>query len=465
MIAWLHYRFQPRRIRTMLHISSRLAALFPLCILAAAAPATEDPLLVLTRLLHDNGTLSDEAYRTMRAAIEARLAHQPLRQVATKKPDNRAAEPSMTTIDQRGRLEFRSPDGAFRTRIGGRVQADYDAFDSDVAKMGGGSEIRRARLFASGTLWRVWDYKLQYDFVNTGRAGIKDAWIGYTALPLGSVKMGHFKEPWSLDDQTSSKYVTFIERALPEAFSPGRAIGLGWSGAGLRWSAAVGLFGEGVGKPAVATAQEGYAVSGRATFLPLYSDGNLLHLGLSASWRDTGSGSTLRFRTRPEAHGAGVQLVDTGDFDADSLLRFGAEVSWVHGPFNLQGEYMGVAVDRAQPGRRDPYFDGWYLEGSWFLTGESRHYRQGRFAAVTPKASVGDGGWGAWEIGLRYSGIDLSDEDIAGGEERNFTAGVNWYPVPNLRFMANYVQMLDVQGGSHDGDEPGVLSLRAQVEF
>ncbi len=439
------------------------------CVLPGATMATEDPLLVLVRLLRDNGTLSEEAYRTMHEAIQARLAQQSLPPAVPAGGPGasgpQAPEQDRSTIVQRGRLEFRSADGAFRTRIGGRIQADYDAFDGDVAAQGSGSEIRRARLFVSGTLWRDWDYKLQYDFVNSGRSGIKDAWLRYTALPLGNLTVGHFKEPWSLENMTSSKYVTFIERALPEAFSPGRSIGLALAGKGKRWSASAGIFGEGVGKPASASAGEGYGIAGRLTGVPFQGGKDLLHLGLALGWRDTGSGDSLSLSGRPEAHTAAVKLVDTGSFDAESLLRVGTELSWVHGPFNLQGEYMGMVVQRKTTGRKDPWFQGWYLQGSWFLTGESRHYRGGSFKAIRPRAALGQGGWGAWELALRYSSLDLSDEDIDGGQEQNLTVGLNWYPVPNLRFMADYVHVLDVEGGTHPGDEPSVLSLRAQVEF
>ena len=84
---------------------------------------------------------------------------------------------------------------------------------------------------------------------------------------------------------------------------------------------------------------------------------------------------------------------------------------------------------------------------------------------VTPKGVVGKGGIGAWQVAMRYSSLDLTDEDITGGEEDNFTVGLNWYATPNIRFAANYVNVLDVEGGPKDGDEPESFQIRTQVEF
>lgn len=139
----------------------------------------------------------------------------------------------------------------------------------------------------------------------------------------------------------------------------------------------------------------------------------------------------------------------------------------MQGSLALQSEYTRVDVDRAIAGNQDVYFDGYYVEGSWFLTGESLNYnpQKGALGKIIPKGILGEGGIGAWQIATRYSNLNLNDSDIVGGEENNITVGLNWYPNSNLRFMANYIQVLDVKNGSHVGDEPSVFSLRAQVEF
>ncbi len=76
--------------------------------------------------------------------------------------------------------------------------------------------------------------------------------------------------------------------------------------------------------------------------------------------------------------------------------KLNPELVFVYGPFSLQGEYSwtntdAVAVD-------DPIFQGWYVFGSWFITGESRAYKQSsaKFSRVKPKenCSIGEPGWG-----------------------------------------------------------------------
>lgn len=124
---------------------------------------------------------------------------------------------------------------------------------------------------------------------------------------------------------------------------------------------------------------------------------------------------------------------------------------------------MRTEVDRKR--LSDPDFDGWYVQGSWILTGESRGYdfKNGTFKNPKPNSIVGQGGYGAWEIAARYSRLDLNDADVDGGREENFTAGINWYPTPTFKFMANYVNVLNVKGGSFTGAEPEGFLLRGQV--
>jgi phosphate-selective porin OprO and OprP len=58
-------------------------------------------------------------------------------------------------------------------------------------------------------------------------------------------------------------------------------------------------------------------------------------------------------------------------------------------------------------------FRGWYAEGSWTITGESRKCipGTGAYSGIVPNtpSSLSAGGWGAWELAARYSHVVLND--------------------------------------------------------
>ena len=98
-------------------------------------------------------------------------------------------------------------------------------------------------------------------------------------------------------------------------------------------------------------------------------------------------------------------------------------------------------------------FDGFYVEGSWIITGETRRYNTGNFAFDGPKVRAFDpraGQWGTWELALRYSDINLNyhagsrgsappaADAVRGGDQRILTAGANWYLNSIMRIMLDY---------------------------
>ena len=137
------------------------------------------------------------------------------------------------------------------------------------------------------------------------------------------------------------------------------------------------------------------------------------------------------------------------------------ELALVHGPFALQAEYAHSFVDPSVG--RNVDFSGYYVQASYFLNGEHRQYQTttGGFSRIRPTRNFGsDGGWGALEVAVRYSHVDLQDGVILGGKLDDVTAGVNWYLTPNMRLMANYVHAdLSSVGKTN------IIQLRAQVDF
>ena len=47
---------------------------------------------------------------------------------------------------------------------------------------------------------------------------------------------------------------------------------------------------------------------------------------------------------------------------------------------------------------------------------------------------------GAWQVGVRYNHLDLNDKGINGGILDNWTAGLNWFWNPNMKWQFNYME-------------------------
>ncbi len=381
----------------------------------------------------------------------------------------RWSDPNIFRVYWKSGLHFETLDKTVKLKLGGRIMNDWAWFaDSDVGgaigELEDGTEFRRARIYIAGQICSDITFKAQYDFAG-GDADFKDVWIGMKHIPIvGNVKVGHFKEPFGLEELTSSKYITFMERGLPDMFAPGRSTGFMIYNHGLnkRMTWAVSVFKNSTDSYGDDTGDGDYAYTGRITFLPWYqADDKLFHIGLAYSHRNPDD-REIRFRERPESHLA-PRFVDTGQFEAKRVDLIGLEAAWVYGPFSLQGEYVQAIVDSI--GRDDCCFCGFYIYGSYFLTGEHRVYdrKKGVFGRIKPKrnySSKPSGGKGAWEIAARYSYLDLNDKSVNGGRLQDFSVGVNWYLNPNTRIMWNYV-FADLA----DGADTNIFQMRFQVDF
>ncbi|MEW6272262.1 MAG: porin [Thermodesulfobacteriota bacterium] len=347
---------------------------------------------------------------------------------------------------------FETADKSFRLGLIGRIQNDWAIIDSSRAlrdELGidafqSGTEFRRARIGIEGDVYGDFAFKFEVDFAG-GEVAFKDMYLAARNVPyIQNVRVGHFKEPFSLEQLTSSVNITFMERSLADVFTPERNTGIAihptYFDERLTWS--VGAFRETDDSGTGFGDKQNYDIATRLTGLPWYADdgAQLVHLGFSYvhSFRN---GVETEIRQRPESHLA-ERFVDTGPFLANDNDRINPELAVVYGPASLQAEYMRVFVDA--PEVDDPAFDGWYAYLSYFLTGEHRAYKTSAaaFDRVRPKRNFGfgpDAGWGAFEVGARYSKIELDSGDVQGGNLGDTTLGLNWYLNPNMRIMANYV--------------------------
>ncbi|MBI3274920.1 MAG: hypothetical protein HYZ60_03000 [Methylocystis sp.] len=281
-------------------------------------------------------------------------------------------------------LFVETEDKDFSFRIGGRLNIDGGAQSEPELGSASNVGIRRARLGIEGKAFKYWNYKFEYDFANTGVAGVRDAFLAYRYAFLENYgvkepiafQVGNFKEPMGLEQYNSANYITFIERALvSDALHPSRHIGFAVGAGAKDWSVKGGVFStspqDTLTAPLAGGAQY-WDLTGRATYAPIHTEDALVHLGGSFRYHlpNSSTGATDAFDllvgrgTRNEANILGTNLLGTPDlscsptvlstagtifalgapqFAERSCLKnstaFAAELAAAYGPFSAQAEY------------------------------------------------------------------------------------------------------------------------------
>jgi len=362
----------------------------------------------------------------------------------------------------KGAPEFSSVDGNFKFKVSGRLMADYGNVTANGVQQQDRTEFRRARLGAEGVVFKDIKYKFGVDFAGN-KVKTADAYLQWKIKPI-KLTFGQFKTPNSLEKQTSSRYITFLERAsITDAFGFSRNIGVGVGFAESGFTFNAGIFQGVVGNKAD---EQGRSYAARATYgMKLANNDTLVHIGASVRHRENDEGdTTILYQQRPHHHVA-KKFVNTGDIIADSDTFFGVELAGVWGPFSSQAEWGWMSTDLISGGD-NPTFSGGYIDFSYFITGEKRpyDYNKGAFGRVKVKKPVFNGGMGAWQVAVRYDRIDLTDGTVDGGEQDTYIIGVNWHMNNYTRIMSNYSHS-DIEGGSYDGYDIDTFGLRLQVDW
>jgi len=389
----------------------------------------------------------------------------------------------------------------------GVFQADGAAFHQDAAneatfgEIQNGADFRRTRLTGKAALAPTMNALMQFDFGFPGRPTFTDLWIDWTDLPiLGTVRVGQWKQPFSLEVVSSFRYTTFMERSsMFQAFTPFRHIGVGFYNHSedlmSTWAASLIRTGQDQFGGSISNVG-GNGFVGRVTRLAWWDEASegrgYLHLG-GGYFLNSPPFHATRFRSIPEIFVGEQRGTDIGTagfaipgpfdgtpffvdtlalLDVDYVHTPGAELLWVHGPLSIQAEAMAAIVERsANP---TATLDGAYVQVGWFLTGEHRPYDRnaGAIDRVKPfedfflvRTDHGVArGWGAWELALRYSHIDLNDATVRGGVMDNMTAGVNWYCNPYCKVVFNYIHSWTEARNGQAG-EANAFALRTQMDF
>ena len=392
-----------------------------------------------------------------------------------------------------GILIFESDDGQFKWWLDSRIYLDtafYMDDEADSVHMGNGMQLRRARMAWKAILWHDWYAEVDVDFAEEATA-IKDAYVRYDNLldRHGYVRVGNFRTPFGLEENTSSRYLLFMERSQgTDPFVPGRRMGFEVANWGDMYRVAVGVFGPDVEDFETNTDDQledghedmNWSFAGRATVAPIRDEHKVLHVGgayamMKPTFTDEDGIGKVRFRTRNETHVSNYKFVSTGKMKkAESYSLFGGELAFVMDRLMVQGEYMGSTVTMGEAyDEDDPSFSGMYGFASFFLTDDTHPYdhTSGEFSGVKPSGEKG-----AVELAVRYSMLNLTDEDadILGGESTALTVGINWYPNANIKIMANYSMIdndencdadEDFEDLDEEGIDYGIFQMRVQAAF
>lgn len=338
---------------------------------------------------------------------------------------------SLHYVDGTG-LVLQNADVSYKTVLNLLIQTDLMQFYSSP-ELKNGTNMQTAQAYLSGNI-KLLNYMVSYDFIQNQ---LEEANVSFNGS-WGSILLGQNDPSYGLANSVSDSAVTFMSPPLlVNAFSPPYTQGLYLNANTEHFSTQWSLFGPGSSTPSSQTIPLGSTL--RLIYDPRHNKGDVLHFGLSLWQQTTGEGQSMEFSSIPEMplHNS-TALVDTGTISAVGNYQVDdLEWVWVRGSKALQAEYTQTWVHRLNT---DPTltFHAYYLLASYFLTGESLDYNYpgAYFTGITP---IQHKKWGAWQVLMQYSDLDLNSHQVYGGAEHNLTLGLNWYPNTIVQVMFNYI--------------------------
>ena len=345
----------------------------------------------------------------------------------------------------KGGPEFADKEAGFTFKPKGFAQFDagYVGFpDGDERRgtvsglnfqnLGFNTRARRIVFGAEGTLPGHFGYKVEFNFAQ-GSVDYEDIILTYdfAKSPL-QVSVGNFYPYSSLETMTSSRLGSMLERAsFTDAFNFNRRLGIGIQlsdKATDSYLIQAGIFSTPINDATFT--RTGWQASLRALYTPTLGS-TRLHIGANFQHRENNQESMgAQYRTRPLTQITDQRFIDTGTIAARGDDVLGVELAAIHKSLHVAAEAQKVWVRKtfspaeiaainADAGDNDvatgtgyngnPSFFGGYFELGYFLTGETRAYKGGKWDRTKVLKPWSDGGWGAFQINGRVDYVDLSD--------------------------------------------------------
>jgi phosphate-selective porin OprO/OprP len=363
-----------------------------------------------------------------------------------------------------GILNFETKDKAYRLWFDNRIYVDGAYFfdDNTYNKIGNGVTIRRARFALKTIIHDNWYGELDLDFAGS-QTEMKDMVIGYISSKKSgifknvSIKLGNFKEGFSMEETTTSRYVTFIERSFIAKLAPSRHLGVQFTKFDRFYTVIGGVHFQDLGGFEESSfsqdhnkangMDEGVSYTGRAVARYINKKQDfVVHLGSGYSYRTPKTSweisDAYRYSTRTLSNINRKKYLDTDDIknvDSRTLLDFEFASAWKN--FMFHAEYLvtglqGTDLNRVA-GITESKSEGAFAQVGWLIFGG--HYRYNVREAEFTQVARGKT-WGDIELAFRYDYLNLNDfkAKIYGGGANAYTFGINYHVNSNVKFMLNY---------------------------
>ncbi len=400
-------------------------------------------------------------------------------------------------------LVFKDGSGTWSFQPYVRIQVDDRNFTPD-AFAGDTFTLRRARLGAIATFLKDFTVRIEGEYGEGGAGAtanvrLNDAWLEYTRWSGANIRVGQLKPYLGLERTQGAMDLNFMERAFADqmigsVFDKGIMVH-GEPLAGLYYHVAyVNGTGQNLEESNTDAKHDTKDVSARLTgnlAQWLGWSNSVAHVGGWYAYGHQAAGSAVP-AMRTEGRGAtffstSATTKDTLDAQADRT-RWGLETALAYGPVKFQGEYAGVNYEGSN---FDRDMSAWYASLQWAVTGERYvdQYKKSAFGRLVPKNNFNSAdGWGALELGLRYSKFDASDFRTSAvtnptgtgrltpatastaytNEADAWTLGAKWVLNPNSMIVLNYVHTefdTPIVVNSHRDDNEDALNMRLQFDF
>jgi len=373
-----------------------------------------------------------------------------------------------------GILMFSSTDNKFRYWFDNRVYFDGamyfgdNTYQGEENTIGNGVNIRRMRFALKTILWGHWGGEIDFDFGNNG-VDIKDAYIRYIGKNW-QVKAGHFREPFSMETMTTSRYITFMERPYATEQAPSRHLGVDFKMFANHLFFEGGIFSSTIANDLIRDQNKKIGA-----WAPIKKDKTVLHLGIAGSYRtpkipELGDPvNSFRYGENAETEINRKKYIDT-DWIENSVSKtiLGTEAAYAWHNFRVQGEYIMTRIqrdtDKVPEGEDKVKMGGYYLMGSWIISNGDYYYNMAD--AEFSNIDFRDNKKGAFEVALRYSFMDANtfkDDELKpwmpGGSGETYTLGLSYYFNYNVKLMLNYAFV------NHDRIDFHTVQARLLIAF